>query len=67
MRTTLLTFLSILLAAQLLAQKTVEGVTLSEKYNFKTESFVLNGVGLREKYFIDFWHLIHAKLFKHRP
>lgn len=55
MKTTFLTLLSTLLLAQSFAQKTVEGVTFSEKHSFKTESFVLNGVGLREKYFIDLY------------
>lgn len=38
-----------------LAQKTVEGIRFDEKVTYNGETLVLNGAGLREKWFLDLY------------
>ena len=47
--------LSIIIALPGFCQQTVEGVTMPETINVKSQKLVLNGAGLREKLFLDLY------------
>ena len=51
----LLAILAIIIAFSANAQLTIEGVALPATIKAKTEKLVLNGGGLREKYFLDLY------------
>ena len=51
----LLAVLTVILGMNLSAQQTIEGVTLPATLKVEEKDLVLNGGGLREKYFLDLY------------
>jgi hypothetical protein len=55
MKNVIFLLMGVTIALHAFGQKTVEGVTFQEKFTYKNQNLVLNGVGLREKWFLDLY------------